>query len=194
MVIIVGHLLSQWRRSCTSRRQFGQIGSWDGCSQLRYCLREGRWPDRRLARRTSSFLFWICFGSWETLRCWYIRAKGSCVGRASRIVSLITWMELEKKQEELCLWQWWWLLWLLCRLDRYLEWQNGQGFTEWRWKMIWSWWKCELRRLEDLMKRELHIRTCCLFKRVRRLKDGCRWWMSRIMLIPWRLLPPRRSW
>ena len=31
-------------------------------------------------------------------------------------------------------------------------------------------------------------------QRVRRLKDGCCWWMSRIMLIPWQLLPPHRSW
>ena len=68
IVIKVGH--SQWRRSCTLRRQFGQIGSWDGSSLLRYCLREGWWPDRRRSKRTSSFLLLICCASRETFWCW----------------------------------------------------------------------------------------------------------------------------
>ena len=54
MVIKAGHSQSHWR-SCSFRRQFGQIGSCEGSSRWRYCLREGWRPDRRRARRTSSF-------------------------------------------------------------------------------------------------------------------------------------------
>ena len=97
MVIKAGHSQSQWRRSCTSRRQFGQIESCDGSSRLRYCLREGWWPDRRKERRTSSFLLLICFVSRETVRCWYTKATRSCVAKASRIVSLINWTELDEE-------------------------------------------------------------------------------------------------
>ena len=97
MVIKAVHLQSQWSRSCTLRQQFGQIGSWDWSSWLRYCLREGWWPYFRRARRTSSFLLLICFGSWESLQCWYTKAMRLCVGKALQIVSLIAWMELDKE-------------------------------------------------------------------------------------------------
>ena len=97
MVIVAGHSQSQWRISWTLRQQFTQIGSWDGSSPLRYCLREGWQLDRRREIRMSSFLLLICFASQETLRCWEITAKCSYVGWALQIVSLITWMELEKE-------------------------------------------------------------------------------------------------
>ena len=196
IVIVAGHSQSQWRRSCTSRRQFGLIGSWDRLSRLRYCLREGWWPDRRRATKISSFLLLICFVSWEI----FMRNVGRLGQRVRVLVErceLFHWQPKwnpKMKQKELCLWQWRWLLWLPCWLDRYLEWQNDQGPTAWRWKMIWSWWKCELRRFEDLMKWDLQIRICCLCKRVWRSKDNWRWWVSRIMLNPWQLLPPHRSW
>ena len=53
--------------------------------------------NRRQTRRTSSFLLLIFFTSREILPCWYTRATRSCVGRASRIVLLITSMGLEKQ-------------------------------------------------------------------------------------------------
>ena len=102
MVIVAGHSQSQWRISWTLRQQFTQIGSSDGSSPLRYCLREGWWLDRRREIRMSSFLLLICFASQETLRCWEITAKCSYVGWASQIVSLITWMELEKRNRKNC--------------------------------------------------------------------------------------------
>ena len=97
MVIKAGHWQNQWRRSCSSRRQFGQIGSCEGSSQWRYCSREGWWSDRRPARRVSSYLLLICCASGETLRCWYTEATCSCVCGTSQIVSLLTWMELDRK-------------------------------------------------------------------------------------------------
>ena len=48
------------------------------------------WPDRKRAIRASSFLLLICFASRETLRCLYTEATRSCIGGASRIVSLMT--------------------------------------------------------------------------------------------------------
>ena len=181
-------------RSCSSRQQFGQIRSCAGSSRWRYCLREGWWPDRRRARRASSFLLFICFVSRETLRYWYTEATRSCVSGASRIASLITWMELGRKIGRIVFVARWWILWLLCWLDRYLEWKNSQGSIERKWKTIWSWWSCGLRMLEDGMRWELHTRTYCLCKRVWRLKDGWRWWVSRIVQVPWQLLSPHRSW
>ena len=98
IVIKAGHSQSQWRRSCTSRQQFGQIGPCDESSRLRYCLREEWWPNRKQARKTSSFLLIICFASRKTLRCWYTKVTCLCVPKASRIVSLlITWMKLDKE-------------------------------------------------------------------------------------------------
>ena len=92
-----GHSQSQWRRSCFSRQQFGQIGSCEGSSRLRYCLREGWWLDCRRTKRTSSFLLFISFASRETLRCRYTEATRSYVGGALRIVLLIIWMELDRE-------------------------------------------------------------------------------------------------
>ena len=97
MVIKVGYSQSEWRRSCSYRRQFKQIGSFEGSGRWRYCLREGWWSDCRRARRTSSFLLFICFASRETLRRWYIESIRSCVGGVSQNVSLITWMELDRE-------------------------------------------------------------------------------------------------
>ena len=56
----------------------------------------------RRARRTSSFVLFICFASREILRCWYTEANHSCVGGASRIVSLITCMELNREIVKNC--------------------------------------------------------------------------------------------
>ena len=97
MVMKARYSQSQWRRSCSSRWKFRQIWSCEGSSRLRYCLSKGWWPDRRQARRASSFLLFICFASRETLRCWYTEATHSCVAGASRIVSLITSMELDRE-------------------------------------------------------------------------------------------------
>ena len=97
MVIKAGQSQSHWRRYCSCRRQFRQIGSCHESNRLRYCLREGWWPDCRRARRTSSFLLFICFVSQETLWCWYTKATHTCVYGASRIVPLITWMELDRE-------------------------------------------------------------------------------------------------
>ena len=97
MVIKAGHSQSQWRRSCTSKRQFEQIGSCDRSIWLSYCLREEWWADFRREKRPLFFLFLICFASRETLWCWYTKATSSCVVKASRVVSLITWLELNKE-------------------------------------------------------------------------------------------------
>ena len=88
----VGQSQSQWRRSCSSWQQFRQVGSCEGSSRWRYCLREGWWPDRKGTIRMSSFLPLICFASQETLWCLHTEATRSCIGGASRIVSLMTWM------------------------------------------------------------------------------------------------------
>ena len=101
MVIKAGHSHSWWCRSCSSTWQFGQIRSCEGSSRLRYCFREGWWPDLKQARRTSSFLLFICFVSWKTHRWWYTVATHSHVGGVSRIVSLMTWMELGKEIERI---------------------------------------------------------------------------------------------
>ena len=139
IVIKDGQSQRQWRRSCSSRRQFGQIGSCEGSSRLTYCLREGWWPDRRRARRTSSFLFLICFASRETLRCWYTKATRSCIGKASRIVSLITWMDLDRETGRtvsvtMVLAS---LATLSARsLPGMAEWPGIESI-EWKWKTIW---------------------------------------------------------
>ena len=39
----------------------------------------------------------ICFASRETLRWWYTEATRLCVGGASRIDSLMTWLELDRE-------------------------------------------------------------------------------------------------
>ena len=101
MVIKAGHSQSQWWRSCSSRWQFGQAGSCKGSRRWRYCFREGWWPDLRQARRVLSILLFICFVLCEILRCWYTAATRLCVGGASRIVSLMTWMELDKEIERI---------------------------------------------------------------------------------------------
>ena len=175
MVIKAGHSQSQWRRYFSSRWHFGQVGSCEGSSQWRYCLREGWWPDCRQARRTSPFLLLICFASKETFRCWYTEATRSYVAEASRIVSLMTWIELDREIETIMSVAMWGLLWLLCRLDHYLEWQNGQGSIRWRRKTIWSWWNWGWRMFENGMRWELHTRTYCLYKRVCRSTDGWHW-------------------
>ena len=97
MIIKAGHSQSQWSRSCSPRRQFEQIRSCEGSSRWRYCLREGWWPDGRLARRTSPFLLVICFASRKTLRCCYTEATCSCAVGTSWIVSLMAWMELGRE-------------------------------------------------------------------------------------------------
>ena len=97
MVTKAVHSQSKWRRSCSSRWQFGQIRSCEGSSQWRYCLREGWCPDGRWARRMSYFLLLICFALWETRWSWYTEATRLWVGGASQIVSLMTWMELDRK-------------------------------------------------------------------------------------------------
>ena len=97
MAIKAGHLQSQWRRSCSSRQQSGEIRSCEGSSQLRYCLREGWWLDRRRARRTLPFLLFICFASQEILRFWYTETTRLCVCGPALIVSLITWMKLDRE-------------------------------------------------------------------------------------------------
>ena len=138
MVIRARHWQSQCRRSCFLRQQLGQIGSCDGSSRLRYWLREGWWLDHRQARRRSSFLLLICFASWETLRCWYTKTMCLCVGKVSQIVSVITWMELDKETGRIV-----YVAMVVASLAALLarllpEWQNGQGSIEWRWKTIWS--------------------------------------------------------
>ena len=101
MVIKAGQSRSQWKTSCSSWQQFGQVGSWEESSRLRYCLREGCWPDRKWAIRTSSFLLLICFASRGTLRCLLTEATRSCVVGVSRIVSLITWKEQDREIERI---------------------------------------------------------------------------------------------
>ena len=196
MVIKAGLSQSQWMRSCCSKWQFGQIGSCEGSSRWRYCLEEGWWPDRRGARRTSSFLLFICFASRETLWCWYTEATRLCVGGASRIVSLVTWMELDREIERIVSVAM--VVATLAALSARLlpEWQNSQGYIGWRWKAIWRWWNCGLRMFKNGMRWELCTRTYCLCKRVWRMKDGWLWWKSRIVQIPcpWKLLPLHRSW
>ena len=73
-------------------------------NRWRYCLREGWWPDRKRAIKTLSFLLLICFASRETLWCLhtlYTEATRSCIGGASRIVSLMTWKELDRGIERI---------------------------------------------------------------------------------------------
>ena len=91
-------------------------------------------------------------------------------------------------------WQWQWLLWLLCQLVCYLQFQMDQGSIGWKWKTKWSQWNYELMRYEDLVIWELDIRIYCLCKRGWQLKDGWHCRMSRLKLNPWQLLPPRKSW
>ena len=79
----------------SSRRQFVQIGPWDWSSRWRYFLKGGWWPDRRRAGRTSSFLLFICFASWEANA--LISSTRLCFGRSLWIVSFITSIELEKE-------------------------------------------------------------------------------------------------
>ena len=86
--VVAGHLHSQWSRSCSSKWHFEQTEYWDGLSSWRYCLREGWWPGRRKASSTSSFLLLICFAPRETF--W-------CVGGSLRVLSFITWIELENE-------------------------------------------------------------------------------------------------
>ena len=53
--------------------------------------------ERRYCFRTSSCPLLICFASRETLRCLYTEATRSCIGGASQIVSLMTWIELDRE-------------------------------------------------------------------------------------------------
>ena len=64
---------------------------------VRYCFSEGWWPDRKRAIRMPSFLLLICFAYQETLRCLSTEATRSCIGGALRIVSLMTWIELDRE-------------------------------------------------------------------------------------------------
>ena len=53
--------------------------------------------ERRYCFRTSSCPLLICFASRETLRCLYTEATRSCIGGVSQIVSLMTWIELDRE-------------------------------------------------------------------------------------------------
>ena len=180
MVIKTGYLQSQWRRSCSSWRQFGLVGSCEGSSQWRYCLREGWWPDRKRERRTSSFLLLICFTSRETLRCWYTKATRSCIGGASRIVSLMTWIELDKGIGRIVS-----VAMVVASFDCFVSeivtW-NGRMARDpldedGRWNGV-----------DGIVDGE-----CSKMGWDESLKVGWRWWVSRIVQIPWQLLLPHRS-
>ena len=181
-VIKAGQSRSQWRRFCSSWQQFRQVGSCEGSSRWRYCLREGWWPDRKRAIRTSSFLLFICFASRETVRCLYTAATRLCIGGASRIVSLMAWIELDREIGRIVS-----VAMVVASLAA-LSARSLPGIAKW------SWWNCGWRMFEDGMRWGLHTRTYCLCKRVRWLNDGWHWWVSRIVQIPWQLLLPHRSW
>ena len=172
MFIKAGHSQSQWRTSCTSRRQFGQIKSCDGSNRLSYCLREGWWPDRRRSRRRSSFLLLLCFASQETLRCWYTKTTCSRIGKASWIVCLITWIELDKKAGRIVS-----VAMVVASLGTLLS-RTLPGIAEWpgiHWmKMednmeLMELWIENVRGLDEM---RASIGTYSLCKRVKRLKDG----------------------
>ena len=168
MVIRAGHSQSHWRRSCSSRRQFGQIGSCKGSSLWRYCFNEGWWPDLMRARRLSSCLLFICFVSRETLRRWYTAATRSCFGGASRNISLITWLELDIEMGRI-------------------------GFV-----VCGCFFGCFVRKIvtwDGRMARD-PLDKYGRWYGVNGTADGTgsRSWMSRIVRIPWQQLPPQKSW
>ena len=168
------------------------MGSCEGSSRWRYCLREGRWPDRKWAIRTSSFLLFICFAPWDILHCLYTSSL------------LVYWWSVTNR--------------LVNDLNRTKErntkncfCDNGGGFFRclvgeivawnsrmardspdkgWRQNGVDELWMEKVRGWDEM--RVLHKDLLSVQKST--VLNVWHWWVSRIVQIPWQLLVPHRSW